>query len=515
MKRIWIALAALVLVGVIAYVAFLRGGSATPTAQTVPTVAPVVDESLVAEAQVVPVHGAALSLPTGGVVAEVLVAEGDKVQAGQPLLRLDRTRALATVQQAQAQLAQAQAAFGKLHTGASPEQLAAAEAQLHLAEAQQRQSGGSVTAADRAAAQAQLQEAQARLAALEAGPRSTDLSTAQAQLAQAQANLQSQRDSLSAAKTNAQLGVDRASSALTQAQAAYSTALQNWQYVQETGNDPVAPTRTNGQGKTVANRLSDAQRQQYYDAYVQAEAAMHSAEKAVQQAQVAYDTARQTEVSGVAAAEQQVAVAQAALDKLRSGADAEVLAAARAQVASSRAQLDKLVGDQRGGALAAAQAAVDQAQANLDQLRAGAAPDDLAVAEAQIKAAQAALSLAEATAAEAELRAPFAGTIAALDATVGEYVAAGAPVAYVADLGTWQVETTDLTELSVAQVKVGSPVMITLDAIPDLTLNGKVSRVRAFGESKQGDITYLVTIALDRQDPRLRWNMTASASIAK
>lgn len=517
MKKIWIAVAALLIVGVAAYALFARSRAATPAALDAPTAGPAPEEDLVAEARVVPVRGAALSLPAGGVVAEVLVAEGEQVQAGQPLVRLARARVLAAVAQAEAQLAQAQARLDKLRAGATPADLAAAEAQLRLAEAQQRQSGGSVTASDRAAAQAQLQQAQAHLADLQAGPRSADLQAAQAGLAQAQANLITQRDGLSATKTNAQLALERAGSALTQAQAGYSTALQNWQYVQDTGQDPITPWLGTDPktGKKIANKLSDAQRQQYYDAYVQAEANMHSAEAAVQQAQVAYDTARQAEISGVAAAEQQVALAQAALDKLRAGADAEALAAARAQLASSKAQLDKLAGEQRTGALAAAQAAVDQAQANIDRLRAGAPQGDLAVATAELQSAQAALALAQATANETELRAPFAGAVAALDVKLGEYLAAGTPAVYVADLTTWQIETTDMTELNIARVRVGSPATITFDAIPNLTLTGKVSRVRALGESKQGDITYTVTIALDKQDARLRWNMTASATVAK
>jgi HlyD family secretion protein len=36
----------------------------------------------------------------------------------------------------------------------------------------------------------------------------------------------------------------------------------------------------------------------------------------------------------------------------------------------------------------------------------------------------------------------------------------------------------------------------------------------ALGENKQGDITYVATIPPDRQDERLRWNMTAAVSIA-
>jgi len=46
-----------------------------------------------------------------------------------------------------------------------------------------------------------------------------------------------------------------------------------------------------------------------------------SAETAVTQAQVAYDAARAAEVSGIQAAEQQIAQAQTDLDKLRAGAD--------------------------------------------------------------------------------------------------------------------------------------------------------------------------------------------------
>jgi HlyD family secretion protein len=517
MKKILIAVAVVLLLGAGAYAAFSRGGSSptvAPTALATPVVA---DNNLVAEAKVVPVRSAALSLPSGGVVAEELIVEGDQVQAGQPLLRLDRARAMATVAQAEAQLAQAQANLELLRAGATPEEIAAAEAQLRAAQAQQRQAGGSVTPADMTAAQAQLQQAQAHLAQLRAGPRKTDLQGATATLAQAQANLVTQRDQLSAAKTNAQLQLERAAADLTRAQSGYSTALQNWQYVSDSGQDPITPwlgvdSKT---GKKIPNKLADAQRQQYYDAYIQAEAAMHSAEEAVTQAQVAYDTARQAEVSGIQMAEQQVAGAQASLDWLRAGATADELAAARAQLASSQAGLDKLSGDQRGGALDASQATVDQAQAALDKLRAGPSKSNLAVAAAEVQSAEAALKLAQVTAAEAELRAPFAGTVAALDMNVGEYVVPGTPVVQLADLSAWRIETSDLTELNVVRVHEGSPATVTFDAVPGLELPGKVSRIRPLGENKQGDVTYVVTIALDQQDPRLRWNMTASVTIAQ
>jgi HlyD family secretion protein len=54
---------------------------------------------------------------------------------------------------------------------------------------------------------------------------------------------------------------------------------------------------------------------------------------------------------------------------------------------------------------------------------------------------------------------------------------------------------------------------MTFDAIAGLELTGRVSRIRPIGENKQGDITYVVRVTPDRQDARLRWDMTAAVSI--
>jgi HlyD family secretion protein len=514
MKRRAVSLVVILLLGVAGYAALAwRGRQDTAGQPQLAASRQAADERLVAEGKVVPLQHALLSLPTGGIVRTIRVAEGDRVAADQPLLRLDRARTEANAAQAEANLAQAQAAYDTLRAGATPEELAIGEAQLRAAQAQLRQITGGVTPADRAAAQAQLAAAQAHLAELRAGPKRPDLQAAGAQLAEAQSNLAAQRDQLSAAKTNAQLLAEQRANDLTRAQSAYATVLQNWQYAQETGKDPLTETIEPKTGKKAHPTLNDPQRQQYYAAYVQASAALRTAEAAVQQAQVAYDTARQTEISGIQLAEQQVVGSQASLDKLRAGADANELAAARAHIASSQAALDKLGGEQRSGRLDAAQAMVDQSQASLDKLRVGASMNDLAVAAAEVQRAQAAVQLAQAALDETELRAPFNGVVASLDLKTGEYVAPGAPTIHLADLSTWQIETTDLTELDVGRVRVGSPVTMTFDAIPGLELMGRVSRIRPLGENKQGDITYVVTITPDRQDARLRWNMTVSASI--
>jgi HlyD family secretion protein len=513
MNKIIIGILLLGLLGGGAYLAI--GGAAAPTAPPAAPAAPAVQASgqTIAEAKVVPVRSAVLSLSTGGTIAEVLVKEGDQVKAGQVIARLDDADLKLNLEQAQVDLKQAQADSQALLRGATPEQIAAAKAQIAHAQGQYQQAAGSVTKADIAAARANLAAAQSGLAELQAGH--TDARDAEMVLQQAQTQLTSQHDQLSAAKTNAQLQLDQRVNDLTQAQSSYATALHNWQYVQDTGNDPSHPSLGNDPqtGKKIRNKLTDVQRQQYHDAYVQAEAAMHNAEAAVQQAQVAYDTARQAEVTGVQAAEQAVASGQSRLDALRAGGSNQQLAAARAQVASAQAELDRLTGVNRKGDLEAAQANIAIAEAELAKITADPDASELAKAEAAVAHAELAVKQAQRAIELATITAPFAGTIASLDLKVREYVAPGTPVVRLADTSAWQIETKDLTELNVANIQAGAPATITFDALPGVSLPGKVTGVKGFGENQQGDIVYTVTVTPDQWDARLRWNMTASVSI--
>jgi HlyD family secretion protein len=182
-------------------------------------------------------------------------------------------------------------------------------------------------------------------------------------------------------------------------------------------------------------------------------------------------------------------------------------------VSQAQAELERLQAPARAAELAAAQAEVHRAQAQLELLKAGARPETLQAAEAGVASAQADLVKATAALHETELAAPFAGSVVTLDARVGEQVAAGAPLAHLADLTAWQVETVDLTEINVTRVKEGATARLAFDAAPDLKLNGKVARIRALGENRQGDMVYTVTILPDQVDARLRWNMTAQVTI--
>ncbi len=383
---------------------------------------------VMAEAKVVPIQYATLSLPAGGVVAETLVAEGEVVTAGQVLLRVESAQQAAAVAQAEAALRGAQARLDELKAGPRPQEIAIA--------------------------QAAVETAQAGLAKITEGARPEEVAAAEAALASAQASLQKAIEGPDEEEiTIAAADMRRAEVALQQAQWAYDQVA----YGADVGASPQA---------------------------AQLEGATLDYEAALANYQLAVRGPTQADIE-----------------------------AARAQLAQAEANLALLLQGASDADVAAAEAEIHRAQAQLDLVRAGARPETIVAAEADVATAEAVLAQAQAALADTELHAPFAGIIAALDTKVGEQVAPGTPVLQLADFSAWQIETDDLTELSVVGISVDDPVTITVDAIPDLELLGHVVRIKPIGEDKRGDITYTVIVQPDQTDERLRWNMTTAVFI--
>jgi len=187
--------------------------------------------------------------------------------------------------------------------------------------------------------------------------------------------------------------------------------------------------------------------------------------------------------------------------------------AAAAANAAAQAQLDLVMAGPSKEEIAVAQARVDQVQAQLDLLRAGARPEEVAVAQAQVAQAEAALAQAQSALEKAELRAPFRGTIAEIRVKEGEVANVGVPILTLGDLDRLQVETTDLNEVDIPLVKVGQEVRITFDALPERTIEGQVARIAPRASPGEGGTNYTVIIELEKQDPDLRWGMTAFVDI--
>jgi HlyD family secretion protein len=194
-------------------------------------------------------------------------------------------------------------------------------------------------------------------------------------------------------------------------------------------------------------------------------------------------------------ANRQYEAAQLRLDKMLAGAEPAAVRAAQAGVSASSAEF-------------AAQ------QAQLDRLLAGASAEDLAVLEASVAQAQAGLERAKAARQQAEIVAPFDGTIGEVLIRDGQYVNAGQPIVWLGDLGQLQIETTDLNEKDIAGLNVGDKTAITFDALPGAQVDGTITKI-APKSSKTTGVNYTVTIDLAQIPPGLRWGMTALVDVTK
>jgi HlyD family secretion protein len=153
-----------------------------------------------------------------------------------------------------------------------------------------------------------------------------------------------------------------------------------------------------------------------------------------------------------------------------------------------------------------------QAQAQLDKLQRSPTPEDVAIAEAQVEQSQAALEAAKLRVADAILLAPFSGTVVLVGPQVGELVSAATPIVVLADLQHYYIDAS-IDETDIGRLQVGQDVAITLDAVPDATLTGKVTQIDPLGSVAQGVVTYGVEIEVTSDQGMLRPNMTATVDI--
>jgi HlyD family secretion protein len=303
--------------------------------------------------------------------------------------------------------------------------------------------------ADIAKAQAGLAVAQASLDRIKAGPRAEQVTEAQSDLAAAQSAVgqaAANRDQVKKGPTQVELDAAKAA-----AQQAYNAMI-------DARNHRDLIDQDHDRGKATRTQLDDATK--LYN--------------------IAY---------------QSYQAAQARLDKLLTGAEADVLRAAQAGVS-------------------AVQAEYAAAQAQVNRLLAGATAADIAVGEANVAVAQAGVDRAQAARQQAELIAPFDGVIAELPIHAGQYVNAGLPIVTVGDLANLQIETTDLNEKDVAGIKIGTRAKVSFDALPGVQVDGTVTKI-APKSSKTTGVNYTVTIELAHIPDGLRWGMTALVEVVR
>jgi HlyD family secretion protein len=155
--------------------------------------------------------------------------------------------------------------------------------------------------------------------------------------------------------------------------------------------------------------------------------------------------------------------------------------------------------------LALAQAQYDDALRAWERLKDGPNPDDIAAAQARVDAIQAALR-------QANVIAPFRGTITEAQPLRGDQVNPGTPAFRIDDLNRLFVEV-PVSEVDINNVKVGQPVTLTFDAITGEQYNGQVSEVGQVGNVTQGAVDFTVTVEVTDPDEMVKPSMTAAVSI--
>ena len=125
-----------------------------------------------------------------------------------------------------------------------------------------------------------------------------------------------------------------------------------------------------------------------------------------------------------------------------------------------------------------------------------------------LQAARARVDLARKSAADTVVRAPFSGIVAERLVGAGDYVSKGMKVATVVRIDPVRVELT-VPEQYLAQVKMGQPVRLTVDAYPGETFNAKVRFVSPALKADQRALT--VEAVADNKDGRLKPGLFATA----
>ncbi len=286
--------------------------------------------------------------------------------------------------------------------------------------------------------------------------------------------------------------------AVADAQLAMQTAQNNLQLAHTTA-DAVQITTTENNKNAAGIRLGRAQaeyddclkiscgeRDQRERSLTFAQNDYQTALDAYLTAKLKYETSLANQTDSTDKAQNKYEDAVANLNAALAGPDANKLAIAQAKVAVT-------------------QAALAEAQDKLNKLLNGADPKDIASAQARVQAAQG-------TADSMMIKAPFDGDVLVVTYQPGDAVAQTQAAVGLANRSKLHVDVT-VDESEVSLIQLGDAATVTLDSLPDLTLNGTVSFISGIGDTVQGLVKYTVRVELAEADPRVLLGMTANANI--
>ncbi|MCK4722060.1 MAG: efflux RND transporter periplasmic adaptor subunit, partial [Dehalococcoidia bacterium] len=134
----------------------------------------------------------------------------------------------------------------------------------------------------------------------------------------------------------------------------------------------------------------------------------------------------------------------------------------------------------------------------------------------QLQAAELALKNAKEDLMKTEILAPFDGIVVDVGVKQNDQLSsfdyASVTAVHLVDISTVKMEGV-VDEIDIYQVKLGQEAVITVDALPDVEVKGKVTFISPFGTEETGVVEFAVTISLEPAEVELRGGLTATADI--
>jgi HlyD family secretion protein len=147
-----------------------------------------------------------------------------------------------------------------------------------------------------------------------------------------------------------------------------------------------------------------------------------------------------------------------------------------------------------------------------EELKAGPDPLDIKSQENIVTQKEAALTDAKENLDNCYIRASFDGIIAKVgNIKKGDSVSSGTVLATL--ISEQKIAEISLNEVDAAKVKTGQKATLTFDALPEVSITGKVIEVDTVGTVSQGVVSYGVKIALDTDDEKIKPGMSVTADI--
>jgi len=164
------------------------------------------------------------------------------------------------------------------------------------------------------------------------------------------------------------------------------------------------------------------------------------------------------------------------------------------------------------------QAVLEQIEASLHKAQEKSAarrwslPFSIKLIEMETDQARITLYLAEEELSKAIIIAPFDGVVIDIDMEMGERISAAAQVLSVVDPTNIEMNGA-IDEIDVSSVELGQEAIITLDALPDKDVKGKVTFMSLAGTVQSGVVSYKTIISMENPDEELRDGMSGTAEI--